>query len=577
MTTPHKYILGIFSFLCCICVLNVTAQETKPPKKEDKKQDTEKPSVAEEFDVVREYKPILADAVKIRRNPNLNDNRIFIPKVSYSLLDKRLETNSDIRQLQIQKLAPEQDASLINNYAKLGFGTLRNLLGEVYIANGKDEALQAGFYAKHLSMKGKLDKQNMSNSQFSAFGKSILEKITIDGRLGYERRGNNFYGAQLVPLQPYNLLVTPDITFQKTDFINGEAELYNRIDENSDNRLAYLIKVSAYSFKQKTDGKETNFILNGGLSKNISKFQAGFNTSIDINKITFPSQETENNLFKLNPFIKLDGDRFKLTAGINYIKTFGTNSKSYLYPAANIDYVVIDKYVTLFGELSGNVNKTSLKDLAYQNPFISDVVEIKNQIEKTKIAAGVKGTVAAGVGFKAMIVQQRIKDFQYYINDINTPQKFLVQYDDGNATITGFTGELNLSFTDNIRWDNKVEFTNYDLPVQKEAWFMPALKFNSTANIKFAQKFTFNADLYFQTETNARLRTFDSNNANTTIIESVRKIDAFADLSLGLSYQYNKQIGAFIRGNNLFNKAYERYLYYPNYGLNVLGGFTFAF
>ncbi len=577
MKRNTKYILITFSFFCCLFLAeHVSAQETKP-KTEEKKPDTEKPSVAEEFEVVREYKPILADAVKIRRNPNLNDNRIFAPKVGYSLLDKKLETNSDIRQLQIQNLAPEQEVSLLNNYAKLGVGTLRNLLGEVYIANGKDEALQAGFYAKHLSMRGKLDQQNMSNSQFSLFGKSILEKITIDGRLGYERRGNNFYGAQLIPLQPYNLLVAPDITFQKTDFINAEAELYNHIDETSENRLAYLLKVSGYSFRQKTDGKETNFILNGGLSKNLNKFQAGFNTSIDVNKITFPSQETENNLFKLNPFLKLDGERFKLTAGLNYIKTFGTSSKSYLYPAASIDYVVIDNYVTLFGELSGNVNKTSLKDLAYQNPFISDEVEIRNQVEKTKIAAGVKGTVTAGVGFKAMIVQQRIQNFQYFLNDINTPQKFLVQYDDGNATVTGFTGELNLSFTDNIRWDNKIEYNNYELPVQKEAWFLPALKFNSTANIKFAQKFTFNADLYFQTETNARLRTYESNTANAAILENIQKIDAFADLSLGLSYQYNKQIGAFIRGNNLFNKAYERYLYYPNFGLNVLGGFTFAF
>ena len=62
-----------------------------------------KPPTIEEVEVIRDYKPILADAVKIRRSPDLSNMRVFQPKLSYSTLDKKLDIPSGLHQLIIQE------------------------------------------------------------------------------------------------------------------------------------------------------------------------------------------------------------------------------------------------------------------------------------------------------------------------------------------------------------------------------------------------------------------------------------------------------------------------------------------
>ena len=73
-----------------------TGEEQKKP---------ETTSITEEIEVVRPYKPVLADAAKIRRSPDLNSGKPFKPTLSYNVLDDKFELNSDIKQLQAQQVA----------------------------------------------------------------------------------------------------------------------------------------------------------------------------------------------------------------------------------------------------------------------------------------------------------------------------------------------------------------------------------------------------------------------------------------------------------------------------------------
>lgn len=133
------------SLAVCLISMSVSSMaqiNKEEPKKEEPKKETEKASITEEIEVVRPYKPILAEAVKIRRSPDLNDNKLFKPVLTYTILDKKLELNSNIKELQAQKLAAEERAALLNNYIKIGAGNLNTGLAEVYLNTGQDEALQ---------------------------------------------------------------------------------------------------------------------------------------------------------------------------------------------------------------------------------------------------------------------------------------------------------------------------------------------------------------------------------------------------------------------------------------------------
>jgi hypothetical protein len=546
---------------------NLTAQVQKPVSVTV---DTSK-VVSQEIDVVRAYKPVLAEAVKIRRSPDLTDIKNIKPKVSYNLMDKRLELNTDIRELEVQKIMQITPEELKNNYAKIALGNLGTTLAQLNLATGTDQALQAGFNFNHLAQKGKLNQQNTSEQNVSVYGKSINDKLILKGDLAYNRKSNYFYG-----IDDLNTFTNLNPAQQRFNLFVADADIYKRIAANDSNKLALASKINAYHLNNYYDGSENAVTISAGLSKNLQKFQAGANAIIDFTTTKDIGYSINNHLFKINPYVKLDGDRFRLTAGINYVNEFGYNQRIHIFPSASIDYVLIPDYLTLFGKVDGDVNKNRLREMVDINSFLNINPLIKNTVEKLNISGGVRGTIIPNVGFKAMVKSITISDFQYFVNNVDAKQKFDVAYDNGNSQILNFTGEINAKFSDDFRIDTKVDFNQYDLKNEQYAWFNPSLKFNTTASVKIAQKFTLDGDFYYQGLTKAKALNRDLVTP-TTIIESVRTLPSFVDMSLGLDYAYNKKISAFVKANNLLNNAYQRYLYYPSFGLNVLGGFSYSF
>jgi len=534
--------------------------------------DTSK-TVNQEVEVIRAYKPVLAEAVKIRRSPNLSDIKTSKSKLSYNILDKRLELNNEIRELEIQKILKPNNEVLKNNYAKIGLGNLGTTLAQLNIATGQDEALQAGFNFDHLAQKGKLNQQNTSQQIANAYGKIIGEKLVLLGNLNYNRRTNYFYGID--ELQSFSNLNPQQ---QKFNLFEADAEIHKRLPARDSNQLAFASKINAYYLNNAYNGLENNITISAAASKNLQKFQGGVNAVVDITNTKDINYQLGNHLLKLNPYIKLDGDRFKLTAGLNYVNEFGSNQRIHIFPNASIDYVLIADYLTLFGQLNGDVVKTRLRNLVAQNPFLNTNPNIKNTIEKLNISGGVRGTIVPNVGFKAMVKSITVSDFQYFINNIDEKQKFDVGYDDAN--ILNFVGEINAKFSDVFNLNTKADFNQYNLKNQQHAWFNPTLKLTTTAGVKVSKKFKLEADLFYQSLSKALILNYADPLAFATpgyTPNIVTTLPSFIDVSLGIDYAYNKKFSAFAKANNLLNNTYQRYLYYPGFGLNVLGGVSYSF
>src|SRR5690606_26592145 len=108
----YRYLLtGLFSRL----LLAGYAQQ------EEKK---EQPATIDSIVVVRDYRPILADAAKIRRSPDMSNKRQYPPKLSYNSLDKELDINTGTKRLTIQENPFSRTQALPNNYAKIGAASM---------------------------------------------------------------------------------------------------------------------------------------------------------------------------------------------------------------------------------------------------------------------------------------------------------------------------------------------------------------------------------------------------------------------------------------------------------------------
>lgn len=567
-----KYLFLFFT----LAGLNLNLNGQEKPNTKTPEQPASKTTVTEEIEVVRSYKPVLADAVKIRRSPNLSDNKPFNPRVKYNILDKRLELNSAIRELEAQKLIQLKESELNNNYAKLGAGNLGTSIAQLHLGTNRDEALQAGFNFNHWAMSGKLNQQKMSEQEAGVYGRSIGDNIILNGKLNYNRRTNYLYG-----IDPEGSFNNPNPNRQRFTFIEADGDLYNRIDPFDTDKLAFAAKVSGYLFNNLYEGKENAIIVSGGLSKNFSKFQLGVNSLVDFTTTRDLAYTLNNHIFGLNPFIKIDGEQLQLTAGINYIKEFGSKNRTNIFPVASMEFVIIKNYLSVYGLLEGNVQKMRLKDLSYINPFINENLfttefgGLNNQVEKFKLVGGVKGTLAANIGFNASVNYKTVGDFYYFVNNIDNKERFNIEYIPENSNILGFTGELNIQFSEVVRIDSRLELNQFNLRNELNAWFYPAAKLNSTGSFKLSDKIRLNADLYLQGETKAKV--YNSTSTSTPPDFTIKTLKAFIDLGAGAEYQYNKKIGAFLRVNNLLGQDYQRYLYYPNYGLNILGGFSYGF
>ncbi|MDT3402482.1 hypothetical protein [Mucilaginibacter terrae] len=528
-------------------------------------------SLSEEIVVTTIYKPVLADAVKIRRNPNLEETTPYKAPLTYSTIDKRLELNSDIRQLEAMKMPVERDSIPADNFVRAGFGSLRTLFGEAYINNGKDQALQTGAHIKYFGQQGSdLQKQNQSKLEASVFGKSIGEENTLTGRINYQRRNNYFYGYD-------NTLAVPPIDPTKQHFntISAEGEL-NRNYQDTDRVFTYAAKVSGYLFSNAFKARENNVVLTGYLNQTINQFYAGLAASIDVASQKDINYSLNNSFLRANPYLKFQGNNYKIDAGINIVKEFGVSNRFFIFPAAKLEFQVVPQYIRLFAEAKGDVNRSSLRDFSEINPFIGQNINIKNSVDKLDITIGLKGRLFAGLGFKAAVFRNSISDLPLFVSSIQPAvanpaypvgnNRFNVIYDAGKARVSGFNGELDYKASDDLNIFGHVEFRDYKLATEAQPWNLPKFKLTAGTYIHISDKVDINGSLLFRGSTK------DLATGNQVV-----GIKSFADLSGGVNYRATKQISVFVQANNILNTNYQTWLYYPNYSFNIFGGVGYSF
>jgi hypothetical protein len=526
-------------------------------------------SLSEEIVVTTAYKPVLADAVKIRRNPDMEDKTPYKAPLTYTTLDQRLELNSDIRQLDAMKMPAEQDSIPNNNYIKGGLGNLKTTYGELYIDNGRDEALQAGVYAKHFAQDGSLYKQNESKDEIGVFGKSIGAVNSLNGDIDYKYNTNYFYGYNQA--DPTSQV---DPAKQHFSILSAEGNLAKNY-EDVENDFTYALKLKGYVFSNAFQAKENNLVLSGFLNETVNQFYAGVAGSIDVATQKDSLYNYNNSLLRVNPYIKFQGDNYKIDAGVNIVDQFGFSSGFYIFPAAKLELQVIPKYVRLFVEAKGDVNRSSLLDFSETNPFIGQNINIQNSVDRLDVSAGLKGTLAPGLGFKAFVYRNSIKDMPLFVSDFNAQgNKFAVIYDDGSSRVNGFDGELDYKASDDLDIFGHVEFKNYQMATQVQAWNMPKFKLTAGTVIHISKLIDVTGSLLIRGTTYDL--PYSAAIAKTTTVAPVT-INSFADLSGGIDYKATNKISIFVKVNNILNTTNQIWVYYPDYGFNILGGVGFAF
>ena len=166
----------------------------------------------------------------------------------------------------------------------------------------------------------------------------------------------------------------------------------------------------------------------------------------------------------------------------------------------------------------------------------------------------------------------RIENLVTYTVDSSKANQILT-YDSGNSKITTLNVEINYQLNDKFRVGLLNKINSYKMDKLANAYSLPQFesKLNLTYNI--GDKFLVKLDLFYWGERTGRIDAKGLLNSNYYEV----KMDPFVDLNFGVDYRYSKNLSAFIQFNNMANNKYNRFVNYPVYGINILGGFAFTF
>lgn len=545
--TMNKYIL--LTLLLCTSIVNVFAQKEGEIQNEtiviEKKEKLELVPSTRFYDQNMDIQP----------TPEVRNQE-------YDLKDYSINPPRFDAKVSIPKLATDSLNPLLGNYVKVGFGNYTTPLFEAYINNKRSKTTNMGLHVRHFSSaKGPVKYSNFSSNYAGAFVEKYLKKSTWRFQASYERNRSNYYGYN------HALEVNKDTLKQVYQYINASI-FTQKNDLSTPFQYQLGFDVNYLKSYRKLSEYDVHTLLNLSYAlddRRKIKLMSELNM-IGLNDSTSQSR----NLITIRPSYEITIDKFKLDAGatINYSGDTLEGSKGmHVYPHITGEYAWIPNQHTVFAGLTGGMVKNTMYNLTRMNPFIQSNPIMAHTNNKMNLYAGLKGKVNNQIDYKAKIGYSTYTNQVFMTNGPVDSSEFALVYDNGNVGL--FQTQFALGYQVLKKWRANVEYTFNSWNTDKiaKAWHQPSNVFQIGIQHNVADKILVSADFYY-------LSGITGKNLKSNTETELKSI---ADLNLKIDYLFSKKFAAFLEFNNILGKKYQRYLYYSNKGINILGGITYSF
>ena len=539
--------------------------------------------------VVKPYRPKVADAFKIKEMPKINSGATAQKKpINYSIFSIPVASTFTPTKAKAASIIPVKKQRLFNNYALLEAGSYTTILGELFLNYDISETENIGTFINHHSSNGGIREVLLDNdfsvSQANFFYTQSQRDFNWKIDAGVDLRNYNWYGTRLsvneIQIDNFNTQQS-----YKTFYGGGHINFEDRTIQN--------IKAKFTHFQDDFNSKENRFL--SAFNFNLPILADGLLTQINIDYIDgdFSNAALANN--KLNfgnvildmsskVYVKQGDLELNLGAQISYLNDFESGEhKFFFYPQVNASYPIVDKSLEIYAGIDGDLLQNSYQEFAYANPFVSPTLSVSPTDQQYNGFLGVRGKVfdMANYNLKGSYKSEKNKPFfQSNTYDISTqPQNFLaansfnVVYD--LVRTLHFSGELNVDISENFTFGLTANYYNYYTNKYEHAWNLPNVTGSVRMEYQISEDWFTGASLFY-TGSRKDLIT----NRDTTLFtftEQVVTINSFIDANAHVGYRINDQFTAFVKGNNLSGQNYELWTSYPVQGIQILGGVMYQF
>lgn len=519
----------------------------------------------------RNYEKIATTPVYPKPQPqeyNFQDIAINLPKANPKIKIPTITTDP------LTKLYP--------NYVKAGFGNYGTTYLEAFFNSKRSDVFNYGIQVKHLasangSVKSELIDNFSRNStnMLGGYVKYFAGKSTINADLGIARTRINYYGLNPLVLDTTKAFGTKqqDAVKQIYNVFSLAADIENT---NKKDQLDYKMGFNYFNFADRFKASENEFVARGGINYELSKRDGIAVEALLSTSKRKDSSEISRLFFQLKPHYWFTSSIFDVKVGVNVAYTndsIKAYDKLHFYPALHVDARVRDKLLTAFAGLDGEMQKNTLRSFVAENPFLGSNMPLYHTNKSLEFYAGGKGVVGEKLNYLVKISYANYKNLYLFNNNIGDSSRFNIFYAQGNSTVLNFNTDLSYEVLNQWRVGVDAQFSGYNISdndtLKIGAWHRPTSRINIYTTYNLNNKIYFNFNFYYIGGIKARQ--FGTGKKEDVVLTPI------VDASAKVEYKVSNSFSAFLELNNLLNKKYQLFQYYPTKGINVLVGLTYSF
>lgn len=568
-------------------------------------------TLTQEVEVVKSFKPTLSDANKINEMPKIDETEHQKPKFDYSIYSQPILNTFSVNTLKAASFIDQPSKKTGYGLVRAGVGNYNKPYGEIYFNNLNSKKSIFGLHAKHLSSFGKInlagnDKVDAPYSKNKAelFLNHLFRKSILAANIDFNHDGFNYYGYPLKPI--------PDILKNKDQSINylGTKQAFTKggLNVNLTNPSAEIddpsfgFDFSYHYFKTKTEQVEH-------FGEFTAKIQQPFNTGTGLLEagLTYVSADNISNRLSLTtgkrqqtwlfakPAYYFGSDVANVKVGLNawFVIEDDMDAQAKIAPALHINLIPVKSILKLYAGINGNFINNHYSKIAYENPFVDPMHDVKNSFKKIQFYGGLNGKFSAKTNFKIGADYSLIDDRPFYYleeypfpDPVVNPNPFIIDndfkvlYDD--IKLMKFNFEIFHSSSEKLDFLLSGNYYSYETESQKEAWNMPKWEANLSINYKISEQLNVSTDIFLIGERKT-LIVEDPNfygenfSALLPLINKSYNLETVFDMNIKCNYKITDKFSVFGQLNNFGFQKYERWFGYPVQSFNFLGGLSYTF